>query len=266
MISINCFGKAGRLGNQIFQYALMFYLNKTKGYEVHLPLDQDCQFWKCFDIKNLNITQYNKKNSYKRFDERNGSCNFDDLVLEQSDNTLFDGYYQSYKYFDSVQNELTKSLQFKQNIIDEGNLEFLKYSNKKTVCLHIRRTDYLDHINHWGDLFADGFYQKALSMIDNENENVLIFTDDNNFAQKHFNKPNHYIIQKNEYVSLYIMTLCDRHIISNSSFAWWGAYLSSRNNIICPKPWWPITHPGKNSIQLDITKPEWTHIKVFNQK
>jgi hypothetical protein len=264
MISINNFGRAGRLGNQIFQFALLFFLNKKKGYQINLPI-VDCQFWKCFDLQNINISHH-LNNPNRIFHERFGSCNFDELVLQQDDNTTFDGYYQSYMYFDSVKNDLIDCLKFKQHIIDEGNLEYKKYSNKKTVSMHIRRTDYLDHVNVWGDLFVDKFYDEALKTVNDDTENVLIFTDDNDFARKHFNKPNYFIIDKDEYVSLYMMTLCDRHIISNSSFAWWGAYLSGKENIICPKPWWPITHPGQNSVQKNITKPDWAHIKCFDQK
>lgn len=265
MITINNFGRAGRLGNQIFQYSLLFYLNKTKGYEIHLPLEVDCQFWKCFDLQNINVKQYIRDGNYRLFYERYGSCNFDDLVLQQSDNTIFDGYYQSYMYFDAVKQELINSLKFKQHIIDEGNLELQKYNNKNLVSIHIRRTDYLDHVNVWGDLFADGYY-KEIEKFTSENDNILIFTDDNNFAKHHFNKPNHHVIEKNEYVSLYMMSKCNRSIISNSSFAWWGAYLTGHDNIICPQPWWPKSHPGVNSIQKNITKPEWMHIKCFNQK
>ena len=57
MISINHFGRAGRLGNQIFQFALLFFLNKKKGYQINLPI-VDCQFWKCFDLQNINISHH----------------------------------------------------------------------------------------------------------------------------------------------------------------------------------------------------------------
>ena len=266
MITINGFGRAGRLGNQIFQYALLFYLNKTKGYDIHLPLDVDCQFWKCFDLQNVNIYQYARQGGYKIFHERFGSCNFDDIVLQQSDNTIFDGYYQSYMYFDSLKQQLIQSLKFKQHIIDEGNQELTKYNNKNTVSLHIRRTDYLDYVDRWGDLFSDGFYTEATKSINDETENVLIFTDDNDFARQHFTKPNYHVIDKNEYVSLYMMTQCSRHIMSNSSFAWWGAYLSGKDNVICPRPWWNKNMPAPNHEQKNITKPEWQHINSFHFK
>lgn len=273
MITINNFGKAGRLGNQIFQYALLFYLNKTKGYDIHLPLNTECQFWNCFDIQNISIQQFNKSNQYRIFNERYGSCNFDALVFEQPDNTIFDGYYQSYLYFDSVKTKLIESLKFKQSIIQEGDTELLKYKQKYTtyfdknlVSMHIRRTDYLDFVDRWGDLFSDGFYNEATKSINDETENVLIFTDDNDFARQHFTKPNYHVIDKNEYVSLYMMTRCNRHIMSNSSFAWWGAYLSGNDNIICPRPWWNKNMPAPNHEQKNITKPEWQHINSFHFK
>lgn len=261
MISINNFGRAGRLGNQIFQYALLYSIHSNKGYDIHLPLNYDCQFWKCFDVTNPKLHLFNKSNPYTICTEKNGSCNFDERLLNQPDNTVFCGYFQSYKYFDEYKEGLIKSLVFKDNIINEGNAELNKYG-ENLIGLHIRRGDYLEREDLWGNLIKCNYFENATKDIDT-NETVLVFTDDNNFAKDYFsNKKNFKIIEKDEYVSLYMLTKCKKHIISNSSFAWMGAYLSGVENITYPDPWWPSTHKAPNNVQKNINKPSWNGVKV----
>lgn len=264
MISIANFGNSnitGRLGNQIFQFALLFAINKAKKYSICLPKIQDAQFWKCFNIKNLKIHPYKDEYFEYYIRENKGSCNFDKEILQQSDNLIFSGFFQSYRYFDKYKKELINCLKFKNHIVKKGNSELNKYK-KNPVSVHVRRTDYLSS-PIWGDLIKEGYYEKACKFI-NEKDDVLVFSDDVKFTREYFKyKKNYHIIDQNEYISLYMMTKCKQHIIANSTFSWMGAYLSGKENIICPHPWWPSFFPKPNNIQKDITKPEWKKINVF---
>ena len=96
MITINSFGPSiGRLGNQIFQFALLFSLHKSKGYEIHLPLNNRCQFWNCFDINKVKIFDCLEISNLNFCTEPNGCYNFDDRILQQPDNTKFHGWFQT---------------------------------------------------------------------------------------------------------------------------------------------------------------------------
>lgn len=262
MITINFFGpEMGRLGNQIFQFGLLFSLNKSKGYQIHLPLNNKCQFWNCFNIKNIQIFNYIKKDNLNVCIEKNGACNFDESILQAEDNTIFHGHFQSYRYFDMYKKELLETLEFKKEIKEDGDIELLKFKNP--ISLHIRRTDYLN-IPNFGNLIETGYYEIATQYIDT-NRDVLVFTDDISFAKFYFkDRKNFHIINKNEYVSLYMMTKCSSHIIANSTFSWMGAYLSGKDNITCPYTWWRSTFPAPNNIQKDIVKENWNKINVFS--
>ena len=263
MISIENFGNpyiAGRLGNQIFQFAFLYSFYKRKNYNIALEFRNDCQFWKCFDILEPKIYDFHIEDFDEIFKENKGSCNFDKNLLNQGDRIIFSGYFQSYLYFDEFKNDLIKTLQFKKDIQQEGNLELEKFKNP--ISLHVRRTDYLSS-PIWGDLIKEGYYEKAESYINNDSD-VLVFSDDLVFVKDYFkNKKNYHIIDKNEYVSLFMMTKCSQHIIANSSYSWMGAYLSGKENIICPNPWWPHFFPKPNNIQKDIIKKDWMKINVF---
>lgn len=266
MISIANFGNyniAGRLGNQIFQFAFLFGIYKRKNYSVHLPRLKDAQFWKCFNILEPEIHPFNKNKFSSLIIENKGCYNFDKKLIEQEDESLYSGYFQSYLYFDEFKNDLIKSLQFKKHIVEEGDLELKKFTNR-LVSVHVRRTDYLAH-PVWGDLIKEGYYEKALSDVKNDDD-VLVFSDDIKFVKDYFkNIKNFHVIDKDEYVSLYMMTKCEKHIIANSSFSWMGAYLSGKENITCPNPWFPPIFPKPNNIQKDVTKKEWRKISVFKQ-
>jgi len=267
MISILDFGESVRLGNQIFQFALMFAINKDKKYSISLPKGknskgEDIQFWKCFDVQNINIYDFKKDDFIYYIKEKNGCYNFDENILQQEDNFIFDGGFQSYLYFDKYKKQLIDCLKFKDYIVEKGNDKLLKYKTPLT-SIHVRRTDYLNH-PCWGDLIKEGYYEKAIENI-NENEEVLVFSDDVDFAKDYFkNKKNFNIIDEDEYISLYMMTKCEKHIIANSSFSWMGAYLSGKENITCPNPWFPSFFPKPNNIQKDVSKPEWRKINVYN--
>lgn len=261
MISIS-FGNMGRLGNQIFQFALLFSLHKSKGYEIHLPLNNNCQFWNCFNISKVKIFDYLEATALNICTEPNGCYNFDDRIIQQPDNTKFHGWFQSYLYFDKYKKELIDCLNFKNNIVEEGNHKLSKYKSPLT-SIHVRRGDYLLEPCR-GNLIKEGYYEKAIENI-KDDEEVLVFSDDANFVKDYFkDKKNFNIVEENEYISLYMMTKCESHIIANSSFSWMGAYLSGKENITCPSPWFPSTFPKPHNIQKDIIKPSWRKINVFD--
>lgn len=261
MITISLFGPAmGRLGNQIFQFALLLSIHKSKGYEIHLPLNNDCQFWNCFEINKVKIFDFIENKNLNVCVETKGSCNFDSSILNYKDNTIFHGYFQSYLYFDKYKKELIETLNFKENIIKDGDKELSNFKNP--ISIHVRRTDYLG-INFLGNLIETGYYEVATQYIPPD-QDVLVFSDDVCFVKNYFkNRKNFHIINKNEYVSLYMMTKCSSHIIANSSFSWMGAYLSGKEFITCPNSWWRSIAPEPNNIQNDITKESWNRVNVL---
>lgn len=267
MITIPHFGDYVRLGNQIFHFALMFAINKDTNYSISLSkgknsTGEDIQFWKCFDIQSIKIHDFIRDDFNFYINEANGCYSFDEDILYQEDDIMFVGGFQSYRYFDKYKKELINCLKFKDSIIEKGNDKLLKYKTPLT-SVHVRRGDYLDK-PYYGDLIKEGYYEKAIENI-KENEEVLVFSDDVNFVKDYFkNKKNFNIIDEDEYTSLYMMTKCENHIIANSSFSWMGAYLSGKENITCPDPWLPPFFPKPNNIQKDITKPNWKKINVFN--
>jgi hypothetical protein len=127
-------------------------------------------------------------------------------------------------------------------------------NNNPIVSIHIRRGDYL--LPHYSFCeLDDEYYTKALvdHFLPIEDYNFLIFSNDISYAKALFEGDNiHFvdpiggekICSDSEKEDLALMSLCDHHIIANSSYSWWGAYLCKNQNkkIICPTNWLKSNH------------------------
>ncbi len=91
---------------------------------------------------------------------------------------------------------------------------------------------------------------------------AIIFTDDPKWAlsQNIFGSDRFYVSQGNSNLfDMCLMTLCDYHIIANSSFSWWGAWLNKNPDkiVIAPKKWFG---PNKRLDVKDLIPEQWITI------
>lgn len=228
MISNANIGTDGRLGNQLFQYSSIFGLCKKNNYKYCLPLNQTNLDYFNITVDNCDISKLNLPIHYEKdyFHKEN--------IFDKPDNVSYIGFFQNYNYFDYCKEFIKQELSFKPNtLIDEVDQWF---HNKLLVSIHIRRTDYR-YYQHF-------FYQPSLSwylasMKFFPDQQFIVFSDDKPWCQKSFRNIKNVIISpfKHYIQDLYAMTKCIGHIISNSTFSWWGAYLSNSNTVIMPHKW-----------------------------
>ena len=92
------------------------------------------------------------------------------------------------------------------------------------VAIHVRRGDYVGN-SFYVDLFAEGYYEKAMELF--PGANFLVFSDDIEWCKK---QPIFYMCEfsegKSELEDMNLMASCIGHIVANSSFSWWGAFIS----------------------------------------
>jgi hypothetical protein len=234
MITMSNFGSNGRLGNQLFQYAFMFSLSKENNYQMCLP-SSNSNFYKNYDLYfesnsffdcfESNVSLCQKNITQNKFKEK--SFDYDINFPNYIDNCDYSGYYQSYKYFKKYKKELIESLKFKQKNIIKSELDY-----SKIVSIHIRRGDYVNNKTH--ETFSFEFLNTSKKHFDNKK--YLVFSDDIEWCKK-MNIGDYYAENNNDCLDLYQMTLCKSSIIANSSFSWWGAYLSEKEKVIAPKKW-----------------------------
>ena len=261
MIGFNNLGSHGRLGNQMFQYAALVGISKRHGYDFAIPPSNytnqwyDHQLFEVFELPGLkhigfvpqNFHVYQEK--YFHFDEG--------LYNNIPDNVNLFGYFQSEKYFKNAESEVRKDFTFKSNIFNVCN-EFRKTIKSEVISLHIRRTDYLNSQDSH-PIQPISYYEKALSNFD-ENLPVIIFSDDTNWCkeQELFKLDRFLVSESNSNIhDLCLMTLCDHFIIANSSFSWWGAWISQNQNkkVYAPNNWFGPTL--KNNDTKDLFPESW---------
>lgn len=235
---MNCLGANGRLGNQMFQYAALRSIAKKHNYEYCLPINpkldnEDFNLFDCFLLDNelrSNTNFYNIVLEDPGFNE--------DIFYRCPDNINLRGYFQDVKYIKNNSKDIKKCFTFKPEIVQSANNTFKScFSNQEVISLHIRRTDYFD----WSHSIVHGieYYSEALNFFGDDIK-VLIFSDDIDWAckQELFNGNRFFFSHNNNNaVDLYLQTLCNYHIIANSTFSWWGAWLANSKRVIKPKIW-----------------------------
>jgi hypothetical protein len=266
MITISTFGQNyGKLGNQLFQVGLLFAVAQRSGCDFYLPRNGE-DVWKCFD---LDIPASGVECTH-RFDEVNGSCNYDPRVFEQPDGTSYHGYFQSYRYLEDCKQSLLRFLRsrLEHRALSEVMLfAYRRRYGRPLVSVHVRRGDYVStgSGDRWGDLAADGYYQRAVATI-GEDVTYLVFSDDPEWCRRSLNIGPARFIEADPYTTLCMMTGCDVNVIANSSFSWWGAFLNSNSDVYAPSRWYGPAMGPPNDVQNDIVPPGWRTIPALESE
>ena len=176
---------------------------------------------------------------------------FDPQILELDEAYLV-GYWQSDKYFTSpeVIEHLQETFSKRPQEIMHDSVSWTTLQQIEcceSVSIHVRRTDYLDaeHIKIH-NLCSETYYKNAISMVRQKHPNAVffIFTDDKEWCKEHF-KGHNFInveLQEGEFTDvadMLLMSRCKHHIMANSSFSWWSAWIGDtpEKMVIAPAKW-----------------------------
>ena len=275
MITFNNIGYFGRLGNQMFQYAALVGIATKKGFEYGIPhknasvkkvvnrvtgeekLDL-LDFFK--NIKAKNVTEPNGKTIY--YDR---ACKYEPGffdVVEDGMDIL--GYFQSEKYFEEYSDEIVEKYSPSSSFIStvEEALPIIANKEKTVTVVNIRRGDYLTYPNHHPTVSEDYIYS-GLSLIP-DTDHILVASDDLEWCKEKlkFDKPVTYLQGWKAHEQLWIMSMCNHFVISNSSFSWWAAYLSRhpKKIVVAPETWFGPEGPSKWS---DMYCKGWTVLPTY---
>ena len=185
-------------------------------------------------------------------------CNFDPEILNR-DPAYLTGYFQSEKYFADIEEKVRQAFCFSERIwegIPSQLLERIRSYEQQiktamAVSVHIRRGDYLQNEEAYGGICTEQYYKTAIEYVKKRQQDAsfFVFTNDPDYAGewilKNFGQEKERFVliegtqEENGYLDLYLMSLCRHHILANSSFSWWGAYLnpSREKMVIVPHKW-----------------------------
>ena len=169
---------------------------------------------------------------------------------------IIDGFFQSEKYFVHNRKEILDFIKPTQEIIDIINEKYGDIVNGKSTSIHVRRGDYVNHPNHH-PVQSIEYYNNAIDSLKDKTDNLVVFSDDIEWCKINLKTDGIiYIDNEKDYIELYLMSLCDNNIISNSSFSWWGAWLNENKNkiVIGPNKWFGA---AINHDTSDIIPESW---------
>lgn len=237
----------GRLGNQIFQYAFYHYLSKKTSKSLFFINPHHSYISKYFELDSFNNLTLGSK-LYSMFTRSIVKVlKFEEIYIQNiqvprevsvKDWTIYKGFFQTDWYLKHTPGRLPISI--KKQYKDQFDAQFGDlFEKNKTVVVHIRRTDYMNYGKRDISLPLN-YFKHRLDNIENLNTYKVIFvSDDIEHVNTYFgNRENYIFSTNNEIVDFQIIMNADVAIISNSSFAWWAAYLSKKNNLVyAPKNW-----------------------------
>ncbi len=193
---------------------------------------------------------------------------FDASVLESRDPCYLSGFWNSDRYFKDIEDTLRKDFSYRDHL-DETCIKMIsQIQNVNAVSIYFRRTDYVTNTlnkEFLGELTMD-YYDQAIALMATKtpDPHFFIFSDDIEWCKKNVSLPypTSFVgpecagVKFTGYIRL--MSSCKHHIVTNSTFSWWAAWLnpSKEKIVIAPKNW-----VADSSIDTsDVTPSSWIRI------
>jgi glycosyl transferase family 11 len=185
------------------------------------------------------------------------------IPIPKYDHIFLDGYFQSEKYF----------ADYREDVLDAFHFDWLPIYN--TVSVHVRRGDYLQYPDKH-PCVSLGYLRTAIDYFRGRGLKMfLIFSDDVRWVKENLTPStlgmqdvklyyvaDNGIFSRNELTELEAMSGCEHHIIANSSFSWWGAWLNRKPDkiVIAPDPWFG---PGNAHLDTrDLLPAHWIKMPI----
>src|SRR3972149_10384418 len=244
VITFSQLGEYGRIGNQLWEIAALLGLAHDYGYKAIIP-----ETWEYREDFNIPAEFFSLITPQEQIKETQHG--FIPGFLDDAKADIVDlvGCFQSYLYWRNIKDDIKKWLRPRQYF----------EANDWMVAVHIRRGDYVNNKSY--AQYGVDWYTAAMNKYFSDPRYVFnIVSDDMKFVREHF-KGDRYITDTRTVVEDFTNIVATKHhILSGSSFSFWGAFLS-RGDGITVRP--PRTHAGKLANLDESTSwlPGWT---VFN--
>lgn len=265
----------GGLGNQMFQYAAGRRLAQTLGVSFKL----DISGFESYKLRRYSLGHFNIQEvfatpaevelltSYGRgtfgllaarvfqkslehlpthIREKN-RFRFDPELLNLPDGVYLEGSWQNERYFQDIKEILGEEFKVKSPQTGKNKEVSEDIGNCEAVSIHIRRGDYISNAKtkEFHGICAPDYYCKCIEEIFDKvkNPHFFLFSDDSKWVLENMKFPQQTsIISHNgikDYEDMRLMSQCKHHIIANSTFSWWAAWLGQHPDkiIFAPKRW-----------------------------
>lgn len=248
----------GGLGNQLFQYAAGKGVSRLHNVSLKLDLSYYVDYKNTKWARRYGLNHFNIDSSAASEEEivdakkqghfKETHFHYHPEIRQVGPNIYLEGYWQSERYFQEVWSELQHEFVFIDKPSEANRQMAKKIQRCESVALHIRRGDYVSdrHVREILKVCSLAYYDRAIQFLRKHvgKAHFFIFSDDPGWVQKWLRVKNpSTLVQINNEISCHedmrLMSLCKHHIIANSTFSWWGAWLSNNTGklVVAPKDW-----------------------------
>jgi len=229
IVTYPALGRNGNLGNQLFQVASTIGIARRNGADAVFPP------WENASLFAGTFAQSDRQlaGATKRLEKGH-----DYHAVDIDGPTELFGYLQSEKYFAGCADEIRALFAPNARIAAQLDQAWRPVANLPTCSLHVRRGDYIG-LDVLVDLSASGYYERAIAQLPQDTL-FLVFSDDIAWCKRRFAGGRfHFVEGLSPAEDLFLMSRCRAHIIANSTFSWWGAWLDPRadKRVIAPRSW-----------------------------
>jgi hypothetical protein len=185
-----------------------------------------------------------------------------DAQFERLSGTVYlKGYFQSWRYFAPIAAKIREAFDLRRAISEVGRAHAAaaQAAGQRAVAVHVRRGDYTQHAARFTLLHKD-YYERALRLIARavNRPQFFVVSDDLGAARELFaDRPGTTFVEGGTaFDDMHLIAACQHHIIANSSFSWWGAYLSRNDGglTLAPRAW--FSREVSLQTYMDDTYPE----------
>jgi hypothetical protein len=192
---------------------------------------------------------------------------FDPILPELRAPVYLDGYWQSERYFSDIAEVLRQEFAAEVPLDPENAALAARIDAANAVSLHVRRGDYVSDpaTNRFHGTCSPDYYQRAVDYVAARvgAPHLFVFSDDQKWtrANLRFATPTT-IVDANPpdrgYRDMGLMARCRHHIVANSSFSWWGAWLdpSPEKIVVAPRQWFGAS----TNDTRDLIPPSWVQL------
>lgn len=251
----------GRLGNQMFSYASLLGIARMNRRQPLYPTMSSLN--KFFLIKHHSDQSSNDfeivyETSFAAYDPKFESLPPKNILLLQ--------YFQSWKYFHFMKEDILREFTFRPYIKDDARILLKRCTthagDKIKIGVHIRRGDWLStkHVNRGFRGPSVSYYNKAAAHMRSKYHDVIfvVVTDDINWCRKHVHMKDFVVADRaSPEVHLALLTLCDHVIMSVGTFGWWGGYLAGGEVVYYANHTHSNTTASSNLSPGDHFLPHW---------
>lgn len=165
-------------------------------------------------------------------------------IPQDKDIMLLRGYMQSYQNIAGFDEYVRQATHFKKPLTEKNLTVAESMQTQESVAIHVRRGDYMYYKDYYFHL-SPAYYQKAIAYMKKhlKNPRFYVFSDDIAWCKENLPQEESLVFidwNNSAEDDLQLMTKARHFIIANSTFSWWGAFLSSNPNkiTIVPDNWY----------------------------